>query len=155
MSHIYEISTLQEQRLKTLVSQGSTFAAANGQSKSEVLALFGINASSVNALSTLDSMRVDGNTDGDAALLAVSVLLSQMATDSAITNGTTEAAELSNLVNGIAAGIATTGTLASTTFVPARNLAATQINAITVTANLQAYYAKNGVTVTAPLYGEL
>jgi 6-phosphogluconolactonase (cycloisomerase 2 family) len=148
------LTTLQEQRLKTLVSQGSTFAAADSQSASEVLALFGINAAAVNSLSTFDSMRIDGSTDEDAVLLAVSVILSQMATDLAKVNGTTEAAELSNLVNTVAAAIASAGTLASTTFVPQRNLANTQIDAVTVTANLQSYYAKNGVNVTAPLFVE-
>jgi hypothetical protein len=148
------LTTLQEQRLKTLVSMGSTVAAASSQSANEVLSLFGINAASVNSLSMFDSMRIDGGTDQDAVLLAVSVILSQMATDSAKANGTTEAAELSNLVNTIAAGIASTGTLTSTTFVPAKNLANTEINAATLTANLQAYYAKNGATVTAPLFME-
>jgi hypothetical protein len=133
------LTALQEQRLKTLVSMGSTVAAASSQSANEVLALFGINAASVNSLATFDSMRIDGSTDQDAVLLAVSIILSQMATDSAKANRTTEAAELSNLVNTIAAGIASTGTLTSTTFAPAKNLANTEINAATVTANLQAY----------------
>jgi 6-phosphogluconolactonase (cycloisomerase 2 family) len=148
------LTTLQEQRLKTLVAQGRTFAAAGIQSATEVLALFGINAQSVNSLSTLDSMRIDGSTDEDAVLLAVSVILSQMATNSAQANGTTEAAELSELVNTIAAAIASTGTLTSTTFIPQRNRANTQIDAAAVTANLQSYYAKNGVSVTAPLFIE-
>lgn len=148
------LTTLQEQRLKTLVSMGNTVAAASSQSGNEVLALFGINAASVNSLSTFDSMRIDGSTDEDAVLLAVSVILSQMATDSAKANGTTESAELSNLVNTIAAGIASTGTFTSTTFVSAKNLANTEINAATVTANLQGYYANKGVSVTAPLFIE-
>jgi len=148
------LTSLQEQRLKALVSQGSTFAAANSKSETEVLSLFGISAASVNTLSTFDSMRIDGSTDQDAVLLAVSVILSQMATDLAKANGTTEAAELSNLINTIAAGIASTGTLTSTTFVQEKSLANTEINAATLTANLQAYYAMNGVTVTAPLFIE-
>jgi len=148
------LTTLQEQRLKTLVSQGSTFTAANTQSGGEVLALFGINAASVNSLSTFDSMQVIGSSDENAVLLAVSVILSQMAADSAAANGTTQPAELATLVNTIAAGIASTGALTSTTFTPAKNLADTQINAQPVTANLQAFYAKNGATVTVPSFME-
>ncbi len=148
------LTTLQEPRLKTLVSQGSTHAAASTQSASEVLALFGINAGSVTSISTPDSMRIDGGTDEDAVLLAVSVVLSQMAANSAAANGTTAAAELSNLINTIAAAIANTGTLTSTTFIPARALANTQINAAAVSANLQALYAKYGVNVTAPPFIE-
>jgi 6-phosphogluconolactonase len=146
------LTTLQEQRLKALVSQGSTFAAANAQSEREVLALFGINVASINSLSTTDSMRIDGNSDADAVLLAVSAILSQMATDAAKANGTTEASELSNLANTIAAGIVDAGTLASATFIPARNIANTEINALAVATNLQTYYANNGVTVTAPAF---
>jgi 6-phosphogluconolactonase (cycloisomerase 2 family) len=144
------LTTLQEQRLKELVSKGSTFSTADAQSESEVLALFGINVSLVNSLSTTDSMRIDGVTDEDAVLLAVSTILSQMATDTAKTNGTTEAAELSNLVNTIAVGIVSTGTLTSATFAPAKNIANTEIDAATVAGNLQTYYANNGETVTAP-----
>lgn len=148
------LTTLQEQRLKTLISQGGTFAAADSQSQSEVLALFGIDAGSINSLSTSDSMRIDGTSDEDAVLLAVSVILSQIATDSAKANGTTQAAELSNLVNTIAAGIANTGSLTGTTFIPAKNLANTEINAASVTSNLQTYYSNNDVTVTAPPFIE-
>ena len=148
------LTTLQEQRLKALVSHGNTFAAASTQSQTEVLLLLGISAASVNGLSTLDSMRIDGATDQDAVLLAASVVLSQMASDLAKVNGTTEAAELSNLINTIAAGIASTGTLASATFIPARNLANTEVNAATVTANVEGYYAANGATVTAPPFVE-
>ena len=148
------LTTLQAQRLKTLVSQGSTFAAANSQSESEVLALFGITAASVNALSTADSMRIDGNTDPDAVLLAVSTILAQMATDTAKANGTTESAELSNLVNTIAAGIENAGTLTGAQFIPARKIANTEISAVTVSANLQTYYANNGATVAPPPFIE-
>ena len=148
------LTTLQEQRLKFLVSQGSTVASASAQSQSEVLALFGINTASINSLSTSDSMRIDGTSDEDAVLLAVSAILSQMATDAAKANGTTEAAEFSNLVNTIAAGIASSGTLSSTTLGPAKNIANTEISAATVTNNLQNYYANNGISVTAPLFIE-
>jgi 6-phosphogluconolactonase (cycloisomerase 2 family) len=148
------LTTLQEQRLKNLVSQGSTFAAADFQSEGEVLALFGIKSLSVSSLATPDSMRVDGTADSDAVLLAISVVLSQMATDSAKANGTTEVAELSNLIDSIGAGIAASGTLASASFIPARNLAESEINAASVTNNLQAHYSKNGMTVTVPRFIE-
>jgi len=148
------LTTLQEQRLKTLVSEGSTFAAADSQSAREVLALFEINAASVTPLSSLDSMRIDDNTTEDAVLLAVSVILSQMATDSAKANGTMEAAELSNLINTIAAGIASTGTYSSSTFITSRDLANTEVEPALVIANLQTYYANNGDTVTLPQFME-
>jgi 6-phosphogluconolactonase len=148
------LTTLQEQRLKTLMSQGSSFAAANTQSQNEVLALFSIDSTKVTSLTTLVAMRIDGSTDADAVLLATSVILSQMATDVAKANGTTQAAELSNLVNTLSAQLANSGTVPSATFTAARNLAETEISAATVTSNLQTYYANNGLTVVAPKFVE-
>lgn len=148
------LTTLQEQRLKELVSKGASIASAKSQSEKEVLALFEIDSTKLHTLTTFDSMRIDGTSDPDAALLAISALLSQMATDKAQTNGTTQAAELSNLVNTVAAEIAGTGTLSSPSFVSERNLAATEIVASAIAANLETYYANNGETVTAPDFAQ-
>lgn len=148
------LTTLQEQRLKTLVSQGSTFTAAATQSEKEVLALFGIDATKVNSLSPLASMRIDGGMDADSALLAASVVLSQVATDTAKANGTTQAAELSNLVNALAEQLSTSGTVTNPSFTAARNLAESEINVAAVTSNLQTYYANNGANVVAPMFQE-
>ena len=148
------LTTLQEQRIKTLVSQGDTLAAASAQSQSEVLALFGISASTVDSLSTSDSMRIDGSTDEDAVLLAVSAVVAQMATDAAKANGTTQAAELSNLINTIAAGISSTGTMTSSAFTTEKDAANTEISSASISGNLQAYYAKNSVTASLPAFIE-
>jgi 6-phosphogluconolactonase (cycloisomerase 2 family) len=148
------LTTLQEQRLKALISQGSTFAAAATQSEKEVLALFGIDSTKVNALPPLASMRIDSGADADSVLLAASAILSQMATDAATANGTTQAAELSNLVNTLAGQLAASGTVTTPTFIAARNRAESEINVATVTSNLQTYYANNGATVVVPKFQE-
>ncbi len=148
------LTTLQEQRLKTLVSQGNSFSAAYTQSQSEVLALFGINAADVGSLSTLYAMRVDGSTDADAVLLAASVILSQIATDAASANGTTQAAELSNLVNTVSAQLASTGTLSGSGFSTARDKANAEIDAAVVATNLGNYFTQNGVTASVPPFIE-
>jgi Fibronectin type III domain/Kelch motif/Galactose oxidase, central domain len=148
------LTTLQEQRLKTLMSQGMSYAAAYAQSQTEVLAAFGINSASVNSLSTLYSMQFNGNTDADSVLLATSVILAQMATDAATANGTSQPAELSNLINTMASQISTNGTVTSSTFVAARNLAETEINLSAVRTNVETYYANNGVTMVAPKFEE-
>jgi 6-phosphogluconolactonase (cycloisomerase 2 family) len=148
------LTTLQEARLKTLVSQGSTFAAAVAQSETEVLALFGIDSTKVNNLSTPTSMRIDGSTDSDAVLLAISVVLSQIAADAAGVNGTTQAAELSSLVDTLAAQLSSAGTVTSSTFGPAKSIAETEISVSGVTSNLQTYYAHNGLTIVAPKFQE-
>ena len=148
------LTSLQEPRLKTLISQGLTYAAAYAQSQSEVLSIFGIDAKKVNSLSMLYSMKFDGNTDADSVLVATSVVLSQMATDAASTNGTTQPAELSNYINTLAAQLASTGAVTSSTFATARNLAETEIKLSAVRSNLETYYAKNGLTIVAPKFEE-
>ena len=148
------LTTLQEPRLRVLISQGSTFAAASTQSEKEVLALFGIDSTKVNSLTPLTSMRIDSGADADSVLLATSAVLSQMATDAARANGTTQAAELSNLVNTLAGQLASSGTVTDSTFTAARNLAESEINVATVTSNLQTYYANNGTSVVAPKFQE-
>ena len=148
------LTTLQEQRLRALISQGSTFAAAATQSEKEVLALFGIDSTKVNALPPLASMRIDSGADADSVLLAASAILSQMATDAATANGTTQATELSNLVNTLAGQLAASGTVTTPTFIAARNRAESEINVATVTSNLQTYYANNGASVVVPKFQE-
>ena len=148
------LTTLQEQRLKALISQGSTFATASAQSEKEVLALFGIDSTKVDALPPLASMRIDSGADADSVLLAASAVLSQMATDAATANGTTQAAELSNLVNTLAGQLAASGTVTTSSFMPARNRAESEINVATVTSNLQTYYANNGASVVIPKFQE-
>lgn len=148
------LTTLQEQRLKSLVNAGASFSSANSQSESEVLALFEIQSSSISGLSSLDSMRVDGTSQEDGVLLAISVILSQIATDRAQSNGTTQAAELSNLVNTISAGLANTGTYTDSTFISQRNKADTEIVPSLIASNLQSYYSKNGDSITTPNFVE-
>ncbi|MCR4303113.1 MAG: lactonase family protein [Gallionella sp.] len=148
------LTSLQSQRLKALLLQGSSYAAANTQSQNEVLAAFGIDYTKVNGLSTLYSMKIDGTTDADSVLLAVSTILSQMATNAAIANSTSQPAELSNYVNTIAAQIANTGTITSAATITSRNLAATQIDLTTVRTNIETYYANRGVTIVAPKFEE-
>lgn len=148
------LTSLQEQRLKTLMSQGMSYAAAYTQSQAEVLAAFGIDSTKVNSLSTLYSMQYSGTTDADAVLLATSVVLSQMATDAAKTNGTTEPAELSNYINTFASQIANTGAITSSTFIAARNLAETEVNLSAVRSNVDSYYAKYGLSIVAPKFEE-
>lgn len=148
------LTTLQGPRLKTLVSQGSTFAQAQAQSAREILAVFGIDSTRVNALAPLSAMRIDGSSDSDAVLLSVSVTLSQMALDSSTANGTSRAAELSNLVNSLAADLSSAGTVTSPTFVSARNVAQTEVDVAGVTSKLQTYYANNGLTISPPPFRE-
>jgi hypothetical protein len=148
------LTSLQAQRLRKLISQGSTYLAANTQSQNEVLTAFGIDPTKINSLSALYSMEINGNSDSDSVLLAVSVILSKMATNAAVANSTSQPAELSNYINIIAAQVANAGTITSTAIITARNLAATQIDLVAVRTNIETYYANRGVTIVAPKFEE-
>lgn len=148
------LTSLQSTRLKTLMTQGASYSTAYSQSQNEVLTAFGVDASKVTGLTTLDAMRIDGSKDADAVLLAVSATLGQMATDASKANGTNQAAELSNLVNTIASQIGSGGTITAPALVAARKLAQTEINLSSVRSNLETYYASQSVTLVAPKFEE-
>lgn len=148
------LTSLQALRLKKLMSQGSSYSNAEIQSRNEVLAAFGIDPLKISSLSSLYSMKIDGNSDADSVLLATSTIISKMASNAAIANTTTQTAELSNYISSIAAQIATTGTITNQAIVAARNTAATQINLASVRNNVETYYANRGTTIVAPKFEE-
>lgn len=143
------LTTLQGPRLKRLVAQGNSYAAADTQSRNEVLRAFGVDPARVAALSTLYAMQITGNTDADAVLLAISAVLSQMATNVASANGTSQPVELANYLSTLAAQIQSTGTVTDAGDVAAMHLAATQVDLAAVRQNVQTYYADRGATVCA------
>ena len=148
------LTSLQWLRLKKLISQGTTYSAAYTQSRNEVLIAFGIDPTKINSLSTLYSMDITGSTDSDSVLLAISSILSKMATNAAVANSTSQPAELSNYVNTIAAQIENTGLITSVTYISEMSLAATQINLAAVRSNVETYYASRGISVVAPKFEE-
>lgn len=148
------LTSLQAQRLKTLLSQGKTYSEANTQSQTEVLAVFGIDSSKISSLSTLYSMNINGATDADSVLLATSAILSKMASNAAIANSTTQPAELSSYISTIAAQISSAGTITNAAITTAKNLAATQLNIAAVRTNIETYYADRAVTIVAPKFEE-
>lgn len=148
------LTTLQSQRLRALVAQGSAFAGAYTQSRNEVLTAFGVDPTKVSSLSTLYAMQIDGNTDADSVLVAVSLILSKMATNAAVANGTTQPTELSNYISTIAAQLASTGSITSSAIIAARDLAKTQVDLPKARANIETYYANRGVQLVAPKFEE-
>jgi hypothetical protein len=66
------LTTLAQKRIKHLIQEeGLSFEEAETQAKTEVLRSFHINEE----LSNFDELRIDGNSQGDAALLAISIVL--------------------------------------------------------------------------------
>jgi WD40 repeat protein len=148
------LTSLQGQRLRKLISQGIAYAAADTQSRNEVLTTFGIDPAKINSLTTLYSMRINGSTDADSVLLAVSAILSKMATNAAVTNSTTQPAELSNYISTIAAQIALNGAITNPAIITAWKLAASQLDLVAVRSNLESYYLNRGITLVAPKFEE-
>lgn len=142
------LTTLQGPRLKRLVAQGNSYAVADTLSRNEVLRAFGVDPTQLTALSTLYAMQITGNTDADAVLLAISAVLSQMAMNAAIANGTPQPVELANYLSRLATQIENTGTVTAGDRA-AMHLAATQVDLAAVRQNVQTYYADRGATVCA------
>ncbi len=66
------LTHLEYYRVLNLVESGMSVAAAKKQAQKEIFAVFGINS---DAFKDSEDMSIFGNSDGDAALLAISVLL--------------------------------------------------------------------------------
>lgn len=148
------LTSLQGLRLKKLITQGNSYAAANTQSQNEVLTAFGVDPTKVAGLSNLYTMKINGSSDPDAVLLALSTVLSKMAKNTATANSTSQPSELSNYIYTIASQIQSTGTITGGAINSARILAATQINIASVRTNVETYYANRGITVTTPKFEE-
>lgn len=148
------LTSIQVPRLKNLISTGKTYQDAMQQSQIEALAAFGIDATKITSFKSLYAMQINGTTDQDSVLLATSAILSKMATNSAMTNGSSQAAELTFYLSRIGSDLQNAGVLSNSTIIAARNLAATQIDLAAIRSNVETYYAKRGVTVVAPRFEE-
>lgn len=144
------LTTLQAPRLKKLILEGRNYSEAFDKSSREVLLAFGIDPAKMNGFNSLAGMQINGQTDQDAALLAASAILAQMATTVANTSGSSQPAELSYLLSRIGQEIAEEGRITSAAIIEARKLASRQVDTATVRLNVETYYASKGVPVEAP-----
>lgn len=147
------LTTLASPRILALMESGSAYSDATNQAQREVLAVFGIAAEKINGLQALYAMSINGSNDQDAALLAASAVLSQMATNAAL-GGSSQAAQMSYFLSRIASDVANYGSLQTPSIQSALNTASIQVNLATVRTNVQTYYANRGVSVTAPKFEE-
>jgi hypothetical protein len=125
------------------VGGGLDFAAAREQARSDVLKLFGIDGA---GLASFDQMDIAQPGDSNAVLLAASAVLTQAAyhRDPAKLD-----AELSSLLAALITDIAPDGILDSAVNAQDLRIAATTVDQAGMRANLQAWYAKLGLTLTA------
>ena len=134
------LTTLERPRVEYLTSQGSAFADAKHQAQSEVLSIFKINPSAVDNSEVLS---IAGNSEGDAALLAVS----------AIMQGNLTAGAASELIANVASDIRTDGKLDDSKLGSKLKGNAMAINPDEIRANLANRYKELGVEATVPDFG--
>lgn len=147
------LTTLATPRVLALMQSGTSYSAALSQAQKEVLSVFGIDSSKINGLKALYTMSISGSDDQDAALLATSSVLSQMAANAA-TAGSSAAAQLSYLVSRISSDVANFGSLRNSSIQAALTTAQQQVNLQMIRTNVQTYYANRGVIMTAPKFEE-
>lgn len=128
------LTTLEKERLKSLVLGGETFEAARTQAETEILNVFKISG----ITGTFDSMDITELGEQNKALMAVTAILQ---------TGNT-VGELSELISQINYDIKSDGTLDDSALIAEILVNSQNVDAAQVKANLQARYGALGVTVT-------
>ncbi len=141
------LTTLEKPRVLALVASGQSLVDAKARAQSEVLAAFGISASGLGGLETLDISQAGA---GNAILLAVSVILDEMATLSASSPNLVPA-QLSTLLAAIAADLAD-GNLDDVGSRALISRASRGLDLAGVRASLSARYTSLGGTATIPSF---
>ena len=128
------LTTLEKERLKTLVLGGEDFTAARTQAETEILSVFKISGIS----GTFDSMDITELGEQNKALMAVTAILQ---------TGNT-VGELSELISQINLDIKSDGTLDDPILITEILTNSQNVDPAAIKANLQERYGALGVTVT-------
>lgn len=131
------LSTLEKGRVGYLVSSGSNFSDAKAQAQSEILAIFEIERSTMEASELLD---ITKQGDDHAILLAISVIL----------QGNLTVPDFSELIANISTDIREDGILNSMTLGSMLINNAKALKPDQIRKNLEARYETLGLTVTIP-----
>ncbi len=143
------LTTLQYIRLKNLVASGKTYKEAYDQSQTEVLSAFGISPTKISNMGSLYQMKINGTSDADAVLLAISATLSKAA---AMRNGSSTAAQLSDIINTIASDLSQTGRITTSSIRAELTAAQIALDIPGVRNNVQNFYLARGISITAPVF---
>lgn len=128
------LTTLESDRIMSLVGQGQTLAQARMQAEREIFALF--NIPNTPSGSGFDKLDITGGSDSDAILLAVSASL----------QAGRSVGELSELISKIAGEIAVTGEVESASLKAQIMQGCTRVDASQVRENLSKRYTSLGVS---------
>ena len=147
------LTTIQSSRLKKLM-ESNTYNSAFSQSQEEVLNAFGINTIDINNFTGLSSMQIDGSSDSDAILLAVSSVLMNIASTKAATSGASKSAELTSFLSKFSKDLENDGSLSSEAMQNDIQTAAQSLNVSNIKTNVETYYQNRGDTIVAPKFEE-
>ena len=147
------LTTIQSSRLKKLM-ENNTYSSAISKSQEEVLNAFGINTMDINDFSGLSSMQIDGSSDSDAILLAVSSILMNIASTKAVASGASKSAELTSFISKFSKDLEIDGTLSSEAMQNDIQTAAQSLNVANIKTNVETYYQNRGDTIVAPKFEE-
>ncbi len=136
--NINVLTHLETERIKFLVSKGTPFLQAKAQAEKEILKVFLIN----NAISGFENLDISKNTEGDAALLAISAIL----------QGTHSVAQLTELLAKISLDIKEDGILNSDLLKSELINEAQLLNLSKVKENITKRYKDLGVTATIGVF---
>lgn len=137
------LTTLEENRIKSIIEKGTNFTDARAQAEDEILAIFGIPATGISAFNEMD---VSETGESNAVLLAVSALL----------QGKNSVAQLSELISKLNIDIGDNGVLDQVANADAcrSELVANgrDLDLAAVRANLARRYAELGLAVEVPSF---
>lgn len=132
------LTHLETERIKFLVSKGTSFSQAKTQAEKEILKIFLIN----NTISGFENLDISKNTEGDAVLLAISAIL----------QGTHSVAQLSELLSKISLDIKEDGILNNDALKSELINEAQLLNLSKVKENITKRYKDLGVTATIGVF---
>lgn len=144
------LNHLSRERIIKLVSGGLSYTEAINQSKKEIFSIFKINETDI---SSFDTMDITANGSGDAILLAISVILGQLATSNA-TSAATIVAELSQMISTISSDLSSSGTLSNANYIQGIKTVQQKVLSSQIGNNLVNRYAQLGQSITLPNFKE-
>lgn len=133
------LSTLEVTRSEYLMSNGASFDNAKKQAQAEVLKIFTIKKPSIGSS---EELNITQNTDDNAALLAISLILQGFRTE----------AELSQILGDIGTDIRTDGVLNSSNIGSSLINDAKFLNLASIRQNLQSKLNNLGLSTTVPYF---
>jgi hypothetical protein len=131
------LTHLEKLRVEYLVSQKKSFSEAKKQAQTDILSIFGFNLNDIDRSESLD---ISANNDGNAILLAVSIIL----------QGNRSVGDLSELLANISTDISTDGILNNQTILTNLRTSAIALDLPSIRSNLITRYQELGINATIP-----